>query len=98
MLLIVHLIKSFFRAFFKIMLAALVSGGLAAEVVLLFAHIYGYSWLPPRLIEVVAITIGVLMAYGAGLTALLYEALHTALAIETGVVKGVKKEVAHAGR
>ncbi len=98
MLLIVHLIKSFFRAFFKITLAALVSGGLAAEVVLLVARLHGYSWPPTRLIEIVAVAIGALMAYAAGLTALLFEALHAALVIETGVVKGVEQEVVHATR
>lgn len=98
MLMVVHLIKSFFRAFFKIMLAALVSGGLAAEVVLLVGRLHGYNWPPTRLIEVVAIAIGVLMAYAAGLTALLFEALHAALTVETGVVKGVERELVHAGR
>jgi uncharacterized membrane protein HdeD (DUF308 family) len=98
MLLITHLIKSLFRAFFKITLTALVSGGLAAEVVLLVARLHGYSWPPTQLIEVVAVAIGALVAYAAGLTALLFEALHAALAVESGVVKGVEREMIHAGR
>lgn len=97
MTLIAHLIKSLFRAFFKITLTALVSGVLAAEVVLLVARLHGYSWPPTRLIEVVTIAIGALTAYAAGLTALLFAALHAALVVETDVVKGVKREIVHAG-
>jgi uncharacterized membrane protein HdeD (DUF308 family) len=98
MLVIMHLIKSFLRAFFTITLTALVCGGLAAEAVLLVARLYGYSWPPTRLIEVVAIAIGALTAYAAGLTALLLTALRAALAVESGVVKGVEREIVHAGR
>jgi hypothetical protein len=97
MMLIVHLIKSFFRAFFKITLTALVSGVLAAEVVLLVARLHGYSWPPTRLIEAVTIAIGVLTAYAAGLTALLLVALHAALVVETDVVKSVEREIVHVG-
>jgi hypothetical protein len=98
MMLIGHLIKSFFRAFLKITLTALVSGGLAAEIVLLLATFHGYSWPPTRLIAALAIAIGVLTAYAAGLTTLLFVALHAALVVEGDVVKGVEREIAHVGR
>jgi hypothetical protein len=98
MLLIVHLIKSFFGAFFKITFTALVSGGLAAEAVLIIARLQGYAWPPTRFIEVVALAIGVLTAYAAGTTMLLFEALHAALSVGEGVVKGVEREIVHADR
>lgn len=98
MLLIVHLVKSLFRAFFKITFTALASGGLAAEAVLIVARLHGYAWPPTHFIEMVALAIGVLTAYAAGLTMLLFEALHAALNVEAGVVKGVEREIVHAGR
>jgi hypothetical protein len=93
MLLIAHLFKSLFRAFFKILLAALVAGGLAAEAILLVAHLNGHGWPPTRLLDIVAAAIGVLAAYAAGLTTLLVEALRAALTVEHGVVKGVEEEI-----
>ncbi|HEX9039115.1 MAG TPA: hypothetical protein VF808_19185 [Ktedonobacterales bacterium] len=97
MLLIGHLLKSLFRAFFKITLAALVTGGLAAEGALGLAYLYGFGWPPTRLIVILAIAIGVLGAYAAGLTTLLQEALRAALTVEHGVVRGVEEEIAGVG-
>jgi hypothetical protein len=62
------------------------------------ARFYGYGWPPTRLIEVVAIAIGVLVAYAAGLTTLLFEALHATLTVERGMVKGVEREIVRSGR
>lgn len=97
MLLLVHLIKSLFRAFFKILFTALIAGSLAAEATLLLVRLYGPTWPPPRLIEIVVGAIGLLVAYAAGLTALFLEALHAALTVERGVVKGIDEEVAGPG-
>jgi hypothetical protein len=96
MMLIWHLIKSFFRAFFKITFIALISGGLAAEVVLLVDKLHENSWPPTPFIMAMAIAISALTAYAAGLTALVFEALHAALVVEVGAVKGVEREMAHA--
>lgn len=98
MALFIHLVKSLFRGFFKITFAAFVSGGLATEALLVAARYYGYAWPPSRLVEIVAIAVGVLTAYAAGLTALLFESLRAALTVERGVIKGVEKELLRAGR
>jgi ABC-type Fe3+-siderophore transport system permease subunit len=95
MTLIFHLIKSLFRAFFKITFTALFVGVLAAGATLLVAYLNdGHVWPPRTLIEVAAAAIGVLAAYAAGLTMLLREALHAALTVEHGVAKEVEQEVA----
>jgi hypothetical protein len=94
MTLIVHLIKSLFRAFFKIIFTALFVGVLAAGAMLLVAYLNtGQVWPPRRLIEVAAAVIGVLAAYAAGLTMLLREALRAALTVEHEAVKGIEHEV-----
>jgi hypothetical protein len=98
MTLIWHLIKSFFRAFFKITYVALISGALAAEIVLLVAKYHELGWPPTPFVVALSIAIGVLTAYAAGLTTLVFEALHAALVVEGGVVKGVEREIAHADR
>jgi ABC-type Fe3+-siderophore transport system permease subunit len=95
MTLIVHLVKSLFRAFFKITFTALLVGVLAAGAVLLVAYLNnGHLWPPRTLIEVAAAAIGVLAAYAAGLTMLMREALRAALTMERGAVKEVEHEVA----
>src|SRR5579859_680173 len=95
MMLIVHLLKSLFRAFFKITFTGLLVGALTAGAVLLVAYLNdGYVWPPRTLIEVTAAAMGVLAAYAAGLTMLLREALRAALTVERGAVKGIEHEVA----
>lgn len=95
MTLVFHLIKSLFRAFFKITFTALIVGALAAGAMLLVAYLNdGHLWPPRMLIEGAAAAIGVLAAYAAGLTMLLREALHAALTVEHGVVRSVEQEVA----
>lgn len=99
MMLLVHLIKSLFHAFFKITFTALFIGVLAAGAVLLVAYLNdGHVWPPQTLIEVTAAAMGVLGAYAAGLTMLLREALRAALTVERGAVKGVEREVVDAER
>ena len=99
MMLIVHLLKSLFRAFFKITFTGLFVGVLAAGAVLLVAYLNdGHLWPPRTLIEGAAAAVGVLAAYAAGLTMLLREALRAALTVERGAVKGVEHEVADAER
>lgn len=94
MTLIVHLLKSLFRAFFKITFTALVVGALAAGALLLVAYLNdGHIWPPKTFIEGAAAAMGVLAAYGAGLTMLVREALRAALTVEHGAVKGVEREV-----
>jgi hypothetical protein len=94
MTLVVHLLKSLFRAFFKITFTGLLVGALAAGAVLLVAYLNnGHVWPPRTLIEVGAGTVGVLAAYAAGLTMLLREALGAALRVERGAVKRVEHEV-----
>ena len=99
MMLAVHLLKSLFRAFFKITFTGLVVGVLAAGAVLLVAYLNdGHVWPPQTLIAVAAAAMGVLGAYAAGLTMLLREALRAALTVERGAVKGVEHEVVDAER
>jgi hypothetical protein len=94
MTLIVHLLKSLFRAFFKITFTALFVGALAAGALLLVAYLNdGHVWPPKTLIEGAAAAMGVLAAYAAGLTMLVREALRAALTVEHGAVKGVEHEV-----
>lgn len=97
MMLLVHLIKSLFRAFFKIVFTALIAGSLAAEATLMLIRLYGAGWPPPTVLEMVVGAIGVVVAYAAGLTTLFFEALRAALTVEHGVVKGIEEEVAGAG-
>ncbi|HEV2236822.1 MAG TPA: hypothetical protein VGR57_09215 [Ktedonobacterales bacterium] len=95
MLVLGHLLKSLFRAFFKITFFALFTGALAAGATLLVAYLNnGQIWPPRRLIEVAAVVIGVLAAYAAGLTMLLREAVQAALSVEHEAVTGVEHEVA----
>jgi ABC-type Fe3+-siderophore transport system permease subunit len=95
MTLVFHLLKSLFRAFFKIAFTAVFAGALAVGAVLLVAYLNdGQVWPPKTLIEVAAAAMGVLAAYAAGLTMLLREALRAALTVEHGAVKGVEQEVA----
>lgn len=94
MTLIFHLIKSLFRAFFKITFTALFTGAVAAGVVLLVAYLNGQLWPPKTLTEVTAATVGVLAAYAGGLTMLMREAVRAAFTAERGVAKGVEQEVA----
>lgn len=94
MTLILHLIKSLFRAFFKITFTGLFVGALAAGATLLVAYLNdGRVWPPRTLIDVAAAAAGVLAAYAAGLTMLLREALRAALTVEQGVARGVEQEV-----
>jgi hypothetical protein len=93
MMLIVHLIKSLFGAFFKITFTALFAGAVAAGGTLLVAYQHGQAWPPKTLTEAAAVTIGVLGAYAAGLTMLLREAVRAALTVERGAVKKVEQEV-----
>jgi hypothetical protein len=96
MMLIWHLIKSFFRAFFKITYVALISGAIAAEIVLLFVKYYAVDWPPTPFMVAMAIAVGALTAYAAGLTTLVFAALHAALTVGDDAVKGVEREIAHA--
>jgi hypothetical protein len=93
MTLILHLLKSFFGAFFKVTLTGLFLGAAAAGAALLVAYLNGHVWPPQTLTEVAAGAIGVLAAYAGGLTMLMREAVRAALSVEHGVVKGVEQEV-----
>jgi hypothetical protein len=92
MTLILHLIKSFFGAFFKVTLTGLFLGAAAAGATLLVAYLNGHVWPPRTLTEVAAGAFGVLAAYAGGLTMLMREAVRAALAVERGVVKGIEQE------
>lgn len=93
MTLILHLIKSLFGAFFKISFAAVLTGAALAGIALLVAYRNDPVW-PPNTLTVAAVgAIGLLAAYGAGLTVLLREALRAALTVERGLIKGVVQEV-----
>ena len=95
MTLIFHLLKSLFRAFFKITFTGLFVGALAVGAVLVVTYMNdGQLWPPRTLFIALAAAMGVLAAYAAGLTMLLREALRAALTVERGAVKGVEQEVA----
>jgi hypothetical protein len=99
MILIVHLLKSLFRAFFKITFTALFVGAFAAGALLLVAYLNdGHMWPPKAYIEGVAAAVGLLGGYAAGLTMLLREALRAALIVEHRAVRDVEQEVAGAER
>lgn len=99
MMLIVHLLKSLFRAFFKITFTAVFVGALAAGALLLVAYLNdGHMWPPKTFMEGVAAAVGLLGAYAAGLTMLLREALRAALTVEHRAVKDIEQEVAGAER
>lgn len=99
MMLMVHLLKSLFRAFFKITFTAVFVGALAAGALLFVAYLNdGHIWPPKPFIEGLAVAMGLLGAYAAGLTMLLREALRAALTMEHRAVNGVEQEVAGAER
>ena len=89
MLLLRHLIGSFFRAFFRIVLTAIVCGVIAGAVALGLAYTMGsHTWPPSTLTEIAAIAFAVLAAYAGGLTVLVQEAVRG--------VKSAEREVARA--
>jgi hypothetical protein len=92
MTLILHLIKSFFSAFFKITFTGLFLGAAAAGATLLVAYLNGHVWPPQTLTEVAMGAVGLLTSYAVGLTMLMREAVRAALGLERGVVKGVEQE------
>ncbi|HEX6816966.1 MAG TPA: hypothetical protein VF120_01220 [Ktedonobacterales bacterium] len=93
MLIVFHLVRSLFGAFFKITLTALIMGAVFAGGALLVAYHFNPVWPPTTLTEITAGVIGVLAAYASGLTVLLREALHAAFALERGVIQGVEHEL-----
>lgn len=89
MLLLRHLIGSFFRAFFRIVFTAIICGVLAGAVALGVAYTMGsHTWPPSTLTEIAAIAFAVLAAYAGGLTVLVQEAVRG--------VKSAEREVARA--
>lgn len=89
MLLLRHLIGSLFRAFFRIMLTAIVFGVIAGGAALILAFAMGgRQWPPTTLTDIAVGAFALLMAYAAGLTVLLQEAVRG--------VKTAEREVARA--
>jgi hypothetical protein len=93
MVLMVHLIKSLFGAFFRITFAALLVGAVLAGGALLVAYHFDPVWPPTLQTELAVGAIGVLGAYAGGLTVLVRVALHAAFALERGLVTGVEREI-----
>lgn len=93
MLVMLHLIRSLFGAFFKITFTALIFGVIFAGGTLLVAYHFNPTWPPTALTEVTAGVIGVLAAYASGLTVLLRVALSAAFVVERGVIQGVEHEL-----
>jgi hypothetical protein len=75
MMLLSHMIKTAIHAFFRIAFAVILCGAIGAGVSLLFAYQMTHVWPPTVITVIVAGVVGVLLAYAAGLTVLVREAI-----------------------
>jgi hypothetical protein len=98
MTLIMHLARALFRAFFRILLSALVFAGIGGGATLLISYQQTGQWPPRTLTEAAAIAIAVLSAYAAALTVLIREAVKGVITVEKGAVQDVEHEVASVER
>ena len=91
MILLKHLLGSFFRAFFRIVFTAIVCAVIAGGASLFLAYAMGGSHWPPTLLtEIAAIALAVLGAYAGGITVLVQEAVRGVKAAERDVVRAVE--------
>jgi hypothetical protein len=97
-----HLIGTAFRAFFKILLAAIVCGVIGVGVVLLlvYTNVTPWQWPPTPLTTVALVGVGALSAFAGGVATLMVEAVRALKEAATVVekeavapIKAVEKEV-----
>lgn len=75
-----HIFKSLFRAFVRIFFTALFCAALAAGVVALVSYEATRQWPPHQLTIFAMVALAVLAGYAGGITVLLSEAVHGAIA------------------
>jgi hypothetical protein len=93
MMLISHLIKVSIHAFFRIVLTIILFGAIGAGVSLLFAYQMTHIWPPTVLTIIVGGIVGVLLAYAAGLTVLVREAIGGVRTAEHDIKDGIERVV-----
>jgi hypothetical protein len=85
-----HLLKTIFRAFFRIVFSGLFFAVLGGGITLLVAFGFTHHW-PPDLLTIVAtIAIGVLSGLVAGIGVLMREAVQALLSAASDVVNEVE--------
>jgi hypothetical protein len=92
-MLLSHLIKPAIHAFFRIAFAVVLVGAIGAGVSLLFAYQSTHVWPPTVITVIVAGIVGVLMAYAAGLTVLVREAIGGVRTAEHDIAGGIERDV-----
>lgn len=70
-----HLVKTAFRAFFRLFFTALLSAAVAVACGLLVSYEATHQWPPHQLSVILIAIVAVLAAYAGGLTVLLAEAV-----------------------
>lgn len=93
MMLFSHLIKPAMHVFFRVAFAVVLFGAIGAGVSLLFAYQTTHVWPPTVITAIVGGIIGVLLAYAAGLTVLVREAIGGARTAEHDITGGVERVV-----
>jgi uncharacterized protein YacL len=93
MMLFTHLIKTVVHSFFRIALAIVLFGAIGIGVSLLVAYQATHVWPPTILTDVISGTIGVLLAYAAGLSVLVREAIGGVFTAEHDIAGDVKRVV-----
>jgi hypothetical protein len=87
MTLLLRLLGALFRAFFRVVFAALAFAIVGGGITLLIAYQQFHQWPPKILTDIVAGAIAVLAAYSAGLTVVVHEAMKGVERVEKDVVK-----------
>lgn len=93
MMLLSHLIKTAVHAFFRIAFAVVLFGAIGAGASLLFAYQITHVWPPTPLTIIVGTIVGVLLAYAAGLTVLVREAIGGVHTAEHDIAGGIERVV-----
>ena len=93
MMLLSHMIKTAIHAFFRIAFAVILSGAIGAGVSLLFAYQTTHVWPPSVITVIIAGIVGVLLAYAAGLTVLVREAIGGVRTAEHDITGRVERVV-----
>ena len=84
-----RLLGFIFRAFFRIVFAALLFAAIGVGLALLVSSVATGAWPPTTLTIIACVAIGVLAAYAAGMTVLMKEAVTAIRNAEKDVVKEV---------
>ena len=93
MMLLSHLIKTAIHAFFRIAFAVVLCGAIGAGVSLLFAYQTTHVWPPTVVTVIVGGVVGVLLAYAAGLTVLVREAIGGVRIAEHDIISDIERVV-----